>query len=82
MSAPEQEIFREGSTTYYFSSRFFPHAIRQDVFRLYSFVRVADDYVDSSPPQTDRFYALRTVWDTAKNEFAHDSGLTTLSIRG
>ena len=46
----EREIFKKGSTTYYFSSKFFPRTVRDDVFRLYSFVRVADDYVDQQPP--------------------------------
>jgi phytoene synthase len=70
MSSIERQIFQKGSTTYYFSSQFFPKNIRQDVFKLYSFVRIADDYVDSSPPQADRFYALRAAWDKAKHDAA------------
>ncbi len=42
----EQKIVKKGSTTYYFSSRFFPKRIRDDVYRLYSFMRTADRYVD------------------------------------
>lgn len=58
----EQEIFRRGSTTYYFSSKFFPKSIQADVFRLYSFVRVADNYVDEEPRQPDRLLALEQAW--------------------
>ena len=41
--------FRAGSKTYYNSSIFFPRHVRDDVYRLYGFVRVADDYVDQQP---------------------------------
>lgn len=58
----EKNIFRRGSTTYYFSSRFFPKSIRADVFRLYSFVRVADNYVDEEPRQPERLLALEQAW--------------------
>lgn len=68
MSTIEQDIFQKGSTTYYWSSKFFPHDIRDDVFKFYSFVRVADDYVDCVPAQTDKFQALRNAWDSAKTD--------------
>ncbi|HEY6736389.1 MAG TPA: phytoene/squalene synthase family protein [Candidatus Saccharimonadia bacterium] len=58
----ERDIFRRGSTTYYFSSQFFPKAVRADVFRLYSFVRVADNYVDDVPHQPERLLALEQAW--------------------
>lgn len=54
----------------------FPTNVRRDVFDLYSFVRVADDYVDRQPQQPEAFYELRRLWlqaiknldyDTAKN---------------
>jgi phytoene synthase len=61
----ERAIFRNGSTTYYWSSKFFPRAVRDDVFRLYSFVRVADDYADKIPPRRAKFKSLRRAWNTA-----------------
>lgn len=64
----EREIFRRGSTTYYFSSRFFPPALRHDVFRLYSFVRVADNYVDEQPAQPQKLLALEEAWQAAWND--------------
>jgi phytoene synthase len=51
-------IFRKGSTTYYYSSLFFPPTIREDVFTLYAFVRTADNYVDAVPQQSDKFHAF------------------------
>lgn len=58
-------IFRHGSTTYFYSTLFFPRQVREDVFVLYSFVRVADDYVDAVPQEADRFYALRDLYRRA-----------------
>lgn len=52
-------IFRNGSKTYFYSSLFFPPGIREDVFKLYSFVRVADDFVDTIPQKSEEFYAFR-----------------------
>jgi 15-cis-phytoene synthase len=69
----EKNIFRRGSTTYYFSSVFFPKAIKQDVFKLYSFVRVADDYVDAIPSQDKKFHDLRRAWNSAKESPAFDT---------
>lgn len=52
-------IFRNGSKTYFYSSLFFPPGVREDVFKLYSFVRVADDFVDTIPQKSEEFYAFR-----------------------
>jgi 15-cis-phytoene synthase len=68
MSSLEQQIFKRGSTTYYFSSKFFPRSIRGDVFRLYSFVRLADDYVDDQPAEPDKFQSLHRSWLSAIND--------------
>lgn len=48
-------IFKKGSKTYFYNSLFFPKDVRDDVFVLYSFVRVADDLVDSVPQKKDAF---------------------------
>ena len=58
-------IFKNGSKTYFYSSIFFPHEIREDVFKLYSFVRKADDYVDSIPQKADEFYAFKKTYNQA-----------------
>lgn len=52
-------VFRAGSKTYFYSSMFFPPAIRDEVAVLYSFVRVADNFVDSTPQDSSGFYQFR-----------------------
>jgi phytoene synthase len=52
-------IFRRGSRTYFTSTRFFPEEVRRDVFRLYAFVRTADDFVDRTPQDREGFEAFR-----------------------
>jgi phytoene synthase len=69
----EQTIFRQASTTYYWSARFFPKDVRDDVFRLYSFVRVADDFVDAQPQQRAKFKALRRAWEAAAHDIHFDA---------
>lgn len=77
MPKQEKTIFKRGSTTYYFSSKFFPRKVRHDVFRLYSFVRVADDYVDEQPPKPKKLEELETrykaaIADTNFESITHD----------
>lgn len=55
-------VFKKGSKTYFNSSLFFPEKIRQKVFRLYAFVRVADDFVDSIPQNAEEFYAFQKMY--------------------
>lgn len=73
MSSIEETIFRSGSATYYWGSRFFPKAIRSDVFKLYSFLRLADDYVDCVPPEAQKFRALRAAWQQAMENVQFDA---------
>lgn len=73
----EQTIFKNGSTTYYFSSKFFPVAVREDVFKLYSFVRVADDYVDCVPARTKDFQGLCKAWRSAHANENFDTAPST-----
>ncbi len=54
-SAQHQDVFRRGSTTYFNASRFFPPEARDDVYVLYGFVRVADDFVDRVPQDEEGF---------------------------
>jgi phytoene synthase len=64
----EKDIFKNGSTTYYWSSKFFPKGVRDDVFKLYSFVRVVDDMVDVVPAEIVRFTSIKRRWKTVKKE--------------
>jgi phytoene synthase len=58
----DEAIFKKGSTTYFTSSLFFNGQQRQDVTRLYSFVRTADDYVDETPQRLDLLNDLAATW--------------------
>ncbi|MES2971607.1 MAG: phytoene/squalene synthase family protein [Patescibacteria group bacterium] len=78
-ASPEQQIFKKGSITYYFSSKFFTKKVREDVFKLYSFVRIADDYVDAIPQQTQQFHKLRKLWNQAKLAPPTNHQLPTIS---
>ena len=67
-----KEIFRQNSTSYYYSSLFFPKDIREDVFKLYAYVRTADDYVDEKPQQPEKLEEMKTK--TLENWENQDSG--------
>lgn len=56
-------IFKHGSRTYFYSSMFFPADVKNDVFTLYSFVRTADDFVDSIPQQELKFRIFRKKYE-------------------
>jgi len=60
-----ENIFKKGSTTYYNSTKLFPKAIRKDVTTLYSFVRVADNYVDSVPQDVKGFNNFKAMYYSA-----------------
>ena len=60
-------IFRQGSTTYFYSSLFFPTKIRKNVFILYAFVRQADNFVDQIPQDRSGFYDFKNRFEEAWN---------------
>jgi 15-cis-phytoene synthase len=62
----DRSIFENGSTTYYWSAKFFPRKVRDDVFKLYSFVRVVDDFVDQDKPDIKSFKKIVSRWDKLK----------------
>ena len=62
-----REVFRSGSKTYFNSSIFFPAEVRDDVFLLYGFVRVADNFVDSVPQRSDEFAAFVERYRAARD---------------
>ncbi|MBU1616750.1 MAG: phytoene/squalene synthase family protein [Candidatus Margulisbacteria bacterium] len=59
-------IFRQGSRTYFYSSVFFPSAVKEDVFTLYAFVRRADNFVDSIPQDRNGFLIFRENYLSAR----------------
>lgn len=50
IESDSNQIFKSGSTTYYYSSLFFGGQVKKDVFSLYAYVRVIDDLVDRTHP--------------------------------
>ncbi len=58
-------LFRQGSTTYFYSSLFFPTKIRKNVFILYAFVRKADNFVDQNPQDKIGFYDFKKRFERA-----------------
>lgn len=67
-SKTSSDIFKAGSTTYYYASRFFPKQIRNDVAAVYAFVRVLDDYVDQVPQDVEGFEAHITDYRKETSE--------------
>lgn len=53
------KIFRNGSTTYFNSSLFFPKKIRTEITKIYAFVRTADDFVDKIPQDKTGFLQFK-----------------------
>lgn len=58
-------IFKGGSKTYFYSTIFFPERAKEDVFKLYSFVRKADDLVDSIPQRSEEFFEFKDKYHEA-----------------
>lgn len=52
----KEKVFKSSSTTYYYSSLFFPKEILQKVTTVYAYVRIADNFVDNLP-QDKKGYA-------------------------
>lgn len=59
MDSETRKIFRENSTSYYYSSLFFPEEVKEKVFKLYAYTRKADDYVDEIPQDKKGYYKFR-----------------------
>ena len=63
-----RDTFKRGSKTYFTSSLFFPEKAREDVYKLYGFVRVADDFVDQVPPDKEGFENFIELYREAMRE--------------
>ena len=74
------EIFKRGSTTYYNSTKLFPRKIRDKVTALYSFVRVADNYVDTVPQDVKGFLAFKEEYYSAPVSYTHLTLPTIYSV--
>lgn len=70
---PFESLFKRASTTFYNSSLMFPAAQRQDIFTLYAFVRTADDFVDTQPPDAAGFALYCDhVWQSWQGKIVGD----------
>ena len=67
----EKNIFKNGSSPYYWSRRFFSKGVRDDVFKLYSFVRTVNDFVDQAPSDVEKFEYIEHRWSTIKKDLAN-----------
>jgi phytoene synthase len=59
-------IFHNGSKTMFYSSLLFPKKIRNDIFNLYGFVRIADNLVDSMPQDKEGFYKFKKKYEQSQ----------------
>ena len=50
--------------------RFFPKPVRDDVFKLYSFVRTVRDFTEVNPAEVEKFEHLEHRWTTIKGQLA------------
>jgi len=87
LDAVHYETFRSGSKTYFNSSLFFPRRVREDVFALYGFVRVADNFVDRVPQDAEGFHDFReryerTVAGTASGDPIIDAFVALSARKG
>lgn len=57
-----EEIFKTSSTTFFFASLFFPKDIKERVFDLYAFVRLADNFVDAVPQQPQKYFQFKEAY--------------------
>lgn len=81
MDKNKNAIFKNGSRTYYYSSLFFPNHVKKDVFDLYAFVRVADDFVDQIPSNKKNFDDFVQQYNESNRENPIIKGLLDLEKR-
>lgn len=60
-------IFKNSSTTYYYSSLFFPKKTWEEVADLYAFVRIADNFVDELPQDSKGLDKYINDFELAQN---------------
>jgi phytoene synthase len=64
-------IFKKASTTFFFFSLFFPPEKRKDIFDLYAFMRIPDEYIDQKDPDIRNFNTYKAEYNKhySSNEF-------------
>lgn len=54
-----QALTKKHTKTFYYSTFFFPKKTRNEIFLLYSFVRIIDNFVDEKKPKVKKFYLYK-----------------------
>lgn len=67
----EKSILKNSHSIYYWSSRFFPKPVRDDVFKLYSFIHTVKEFTDTDVTEVDKFEHIEHRWQTIKTDLAH-----------
>jgi len=65
MESSQEQIFKNGSKTFFYSTLFFPRIAKKEVTVLYAFVRVVDDYVDSTPADSLGFKSFKDKYESS-----------------
>jgi phytoene synthase len=84
MKQSKESLFKNASTTYFYSSLFFPKDAWENVSTIYAYVRTADDFVDKYPQDLDGF--IEFIQETKQICFAYNiaiskTGSITTAIR-
>ena len=68
---PEKKIVKRINPTQYISLKMLPRGLRDDVYKLHSFIRAVNELVDSLEPDTESFKHLIRRWQELKklNDF-------------
>jgi len=73
-----EQIERKYGTSYYIATLFFPKEIRDEVFVLYAFVRIPDEFVDNPEKGTDpkeKLIAWKKDWNDAYTTGKSDNSI-------
>ncbi|MEM4397215.1 MAG: phytoene/squalene synthase family protein [Candidatus Woesearchaeota archaeon] len=65
-----KEIIKRESLNFYLSSIIFPKKIRNEVYDLYAFVRVMDNFIDENPVNYKKYYDYKREF--LKNDSSND----------
>jgi phytoene synthase len=63
----EDDVFKAMSPTLYYSCRFFTAEIRQDINKLFGFIKVIADYVDFVPARPDHIAHIEYLWSLVRD---------------
>lgn len=68
----QKPVFNGPGTSYFLNLRLFPKSVRDDVYKLYSFVRFVDDLVRQDSPDLKTLNYLNRRWSVLKKNLGKD----------